>query len=85
MTVGGGASIPLVTQRLSEHSRVPVVTTPQPALDAAVGAALFAAYGSDADAQTGVAPAAAVVNSVDRRTRVGDIPRVGVVPGRRRR
>ena len=64
VTVGGGASIPLVTQRLSEHSRVPVVTTPQPALDAAVGAALFAAYGAEADAQTGVAPAAAVVNSV---------------------
>ena len=64
VTVGGGASIPLVTQRLSEHSRVPVVTTPQPALDAAAGAALFAAYGSEADAQTGVAPAAAVVNSV---------------------
>ena len=54
VTVGGGASIPLITQRLSEHSRAPVVTTPQPALDAAVGAALFAAYGSAADAQTGV-------------------------------
>ena len=56
VTVGGGASIPLITQRLSEHSQAPVVTTPQPALDAAVGAALFAAYGADADAQTGVAP-----------------------------
>ena len=56
VTIGGGASIPLITQRLSEHSQAPVVTTPQPALDAAVGAALFAAYGSEADAQTGVAP-----------------------------
>ena len=56
VTVGGGASIPLITQRLSEQSRAPVVTTPQPALDAAAGAALFAAYGSDADAKTGVAP-----------------------------
>ena len=64
VTVGGGASIPLITQRLSQHTRVPVVTTPQPALDAAVGAALVAAYGSDADAQTGLAPAAAVVNSM---------------------
>ena len=45
MTVGGGASIPLITQRLSQHSRVPVVTTPQPALDAAVGAALIASMG----------------------------------------
>jgi len=56
VTIGGGASIPLITQRLSEHSRAPVVTTPQPALDAAVGAALFAAFGSDAEAKTGVAP-----------------------------
>src|SRR5258705_8369453 len=56
VTIGGGASIPLITQHLSEHSRAPVVTTPQPALDAAVGAAVFAAFGSDADAKTGVAP-----------------------------
>ena len=42
--------------RLSEHSQAPVMTTPQPALDAAVGAALFAAYGAEADAKTGVAP-----------------------------
>ena len=56
VTIGGGASIPLITQQLSEHSQAPVVTTPQPALDAAVGVALFAAFGSDADAKTGVAP-----------------------------
>ena len=56
VTIGGGASIPLITQRLSEHSQAPVVTTPQPALDAAVGAALFAAYGAEADVKTGVAP-----------------------------
>ncbi len=40
VTIGGGASIPLVTQQLSEHSQAVVVTTPQPALDAAIGAAL---------------------------------------------
>ena len=57
VTVGGGASIPLITQRLSEHSRAPVVTTGQPALDAAMGAALVAASGPAADAETGVAPA----------------------------
>lgn len=56
VTIGGGASIPLVTQKLSEHSQAQVVTTPQPALDAAIGAALSAAYAVDADAQTGVAP-----------------------------
>lgn len=57
--VGGGASIPLVTQRLSAHTRLPVVTTPQPALNAAVGAALFAAFGADADAPTGANAATA--------------------------
>lgn len=56
VAVGGGARIPLVTRRLSERDRGSFVTTPHPALDAAVGAALFAAYGADADAQTGVAP-----------------------------
>ena len=66
--VGGCASIPLVTQRLSEHSRLPVVTTPQPALNAAVGAALFAAFGADADAPTGVAAAA---SDADAPTGVG--------------
>ncbi|MGH3583738.1 MAG: Hsp70 family protein, partial [Mycobacterium sp.] len=57
-TVGGGASIPLITQRLSEHTRIPVVTTAQPALDAAIGAALFAAYGAESDLRTGLAPIA---------------------------
>ncbi len=60
VTIGGGASIPLVTQRLSEHSQVQVVTTPQPALDAAIGVALSATYAADADAQTGVAPTVGV-------------------------
>jgi Hsp70 protein len=41
-TVGGGARIPLITQRLSEHLRAPIVTTPHPQLTAAEGAALIA-------------------------------------------
>lgn len=57
-TVGGGAAIPLVTQRLSEHFRVPVVTTPQPALNTAAGAALLAARGPGGDVPTGLAAAA---------------------------
>jgi len=40
-TAGGGASIPLLTARLSERFRVPVHTTPQPACSAALGAALL--------------------------------------------
>ena len=58
VTVGGGAGIPLIAQRLSEHSSAPVVRTPQPAFDAALGAALFSAYGLAAEAQTSMAPAA---------------------------
>jgi len=65
VTIGGGASIPLITQQLSEHSQAPVVTTPQPALDAAVGAALYAAYGAEAEAQTGLAPVMSPVAVVD--------------------
>lgn len=64
VAVGGGARIPLITNTLSENDRSPLVTTPHPALDAAVGAALFAAYGADADAQTGVAPTALVTDAV---------------------
>ncbi|MDY6998730.1 MAG: Hsp70 family protein, partial [Actinomycetota bacterium] len=63
--VGGGASIPLITQQLSERSRVTVVKTPQPALDAAVGAAMIAAYGRAAETATWVAPAAPPVVPVD--------------------
>lgn len=56
-TVGGGAAIPLITQRLSERLRAPVVTTPQPQLNVAAGAALVADQSTDADAPTGMAPA----------------------------
>lgn len=63
VAVGGGARIPMISARLAEHlaargAGATLVTSPQPALDAAVGAALFAVYGADADAQTGMAPAA---------------------------
>ena len=67
-TVGGGAGIPTVTQRLSEQFRVPVITTPQSQLNVAAGAALLAdrdlsadaptGLGMAADAPTGIAPAA---------------------------
>jgi hypothetical protein len=58
--VGGGARMPLIAQRLSAHGEAPVLITPQPALDAAAGAVLFAAYGSESDAATGMAPAALI-------------------------
>ena len=57
-TVGGGAGIPLVTERLSERFRVPVITTPQSQLNVAAGAALFADRELSADAPTGLGTAA---------------------------
>ena len=56
-TVGGGAAIPLMTQRLSEQLRVPIVTLPQPGLAAATGAAVLAELGPSADAPTGLSQA----------------------------
>jgi Hsp70 protein len=57
-TVGGGARIPMITQRLSEHLRAPVVTTPHPQLTAAEGAALIAHRGRVVDAATTLTPTA---------------------------
>ncbi len=56
-TVGGGARIPLVTQRLSEHLRAPVVTTAHPQLIAAEGAALIAQRSRVVETATTITPA----------------------------
>ncbi|MGB0437891.1 MAG: Hsp70 family protein, partial [Mycobacterium sp.] len=64
-TVGGSAAIPLVTRRLSERLRAPVITTPYPQLNVAVGAALVANQSPGADAPTGSA------QPVDAPTTVG--------------
>ncbi|WP_396899745.1 Hsp70 family protein, partial [Mycolicibacterium sp.] len=45
VTVGGGARMPIVTQRLSETFRMPVTTVPQAQVIAAVGAGLLARRG----------------------------------------
>ncbi len=58
-TVGGGAAMPLVSQRLSGALRVPVITSPGPGLLAATGAALLAARGTAPDSPTSIAVAAA--------------------------
>jgi len=60
VAIGGLASMPFVVQRLSQHARKPVVVSPAPALDPAIGAALFAAYGPEADAPTTAAPTVGV-------------------------
>ncbi|SOX51805.1 Chaperone protein DnaK [Mycobacterium ahvazicum] len=52
ITVGGGACIPLVNERLSVHSRRPVMSPAQPAFAAAAGALLLAARGEELDLRT---------------------------------
>ena len=56
-SIGGGASIPLLTRTLSQESGALVISAPRPHLTAAVGAALRAARGPD-DGATGLAPTA---------------------------
>jgi actin-like ATPase involved in cell morphogenesis len=54
--VGGGASIPLVTSRLSQRLQVPIHTAPQPAFAAAVGAAALGEQQAAAGAATSASP-----------------------------
>ncbi|MEH3139251.1 MAG: Hsp70 family protein [Mycobacterium kyogaense] len=61
VTVGGGARIPLVTQRLSEALRCPVRTTAHPQIAAAAGAELLALRGVEQQAATVAVPAAATM------------------------
>lgn len=58
-TVGGGASIPLVSTRLSERFGVPVHTAAQPAFSAAIGAAALEGQGPAGGALPGGPLAAA--------------------------
>ena len=55
-TIGGGARIPLLTQRLSQHLRTEVVTTPHPQLTAAAGASLLAASSRADETATALTP-----------------------------
>ena len=59
-SVGGGARIPIVTTTLSEHFRVPVITTGQPELTAAIGGGLRAARGTADEGKTSMAAAPGV-------------------------
>ncbi|KAA1249938.1 Hsp70 family protein [Mycobacterium simiae] len=56
-TTGGGAAIPLLTSRLSEHLQVAIFTTPQPMFGAAIGAEILGLERSSAGAVTGAGPA----------------------------
>ncbi len=69
-SAGGVASLPAVTTALSEHLRVPVITTPRPHLTAAIGAAFRAARGP-ADGAAALAPTA--VGPVTDATTMSDM------------
>lgn len=63
--VGGGATIPLISTRLSESLQVPVYTTAQPLFAAALGAAARGdAEVSSAGAVTGIGPAVGLPTSM---------------------
>ena len=52
VTVGGGARIPLVAERLSVHGRISMLTPSQPAVAAAAGALMLASRGEQLDIRT---------------------------------
>jgi hypothetical protein len=54
--VGGGASIPLITARLSERLQAPIHAAPQPAYSAAIGAAVLGQQQSAAGVATAASP-----------------------------
>ncbi|MDT7792926.1 MAG: hypothetical protein QOD59_2362, partial [Mycobacterium sp.] len=60
-SVGGGARIPIITTTLSEHFRVPVITTGQPELTAAIGGGLRAARGTVDEGKTSMSAAPGAV------------------------
>ena len=74
-TVGGGARIPLITQRLSEQLRTKVVTTPLPQLTAAEGVALIAHRSQIVETATTLAPAAPATGTVAAAAFVAPRPR----------
>ena len=79
-SVGGGARIPFITTTLSEHLRVPVITTAQPELTAAIGGGLKAVRGTADEIATsmavapGVAAAAAAATAMAPEVNPQDAP-----------
>lgn len=64
-SAGGGARIPLITTTLSEHFRVPVITTAHPELTAAIGGGIAAVRGTVEEGQTSMAAAAPAAAAAD--------------------
>jgi hypothetical protein len=64
-SVGGTARMPILTTALSERLRVPVITSAQPELAAAIGGGLTAVRGVVPDGATSMAPVAPIVAAPD--------------------
>jgi Hsp70 protein len=67
-SAGGGARIPIITTTLSEQFRVPVITTGQPELAAAIGGGLKAARGTVDEGMTSMAAAPGAVGAAAAAT-----------------
>ena len=79
-TVGGGANIPAVSTALSEQFRVPVITTAQPELTAARGAALLAVRRPEDESLTVVAsPVQSASLNALAWSEVDDVPEIGLL------
>ena len=76
--VGGGASIPLVTTRLSGRLQVPVLTTPKPVYSAAIGAAVLGQLQSSAGAATAASPILENPTQAVATAAGGDLPQAPV-------
>ncbi|SON59235.1 Chaperone protein DnaK [Mycobacterium simulans] len=63
-SVGGGASIPMISARLSERLQVPVFASAQPMLSAAIGATVLGEERSAAGFPTGAGPAVEAPTSI---------------------
>jgi Hsp70 protein len=76
-SVGGGAHMPVITTTLSEHLRVPVITTGHPDLNAAIGAGLEARHTSVEVGVTSAVPKAPAPRAGATR---GTAPKVATDP-----
>ncbi|RUP04345.1 MAG: hypothetical protein EKK34_14475 [Mycobacterium sp.] len=74
VTVGGGANIPLVSQRLSFHTRLPVLTASDPVSAAAKGALLMATRNDLMDLRTRTSIGLLAAGAKAAGTSVIDLP-----------
>src|ERR1700694_3129682 len=72
-SAGGGARVPIVTTTLSEHFRVPVITTPQPELTAAIGGGRNAVRPAAEEGMTMAAAAPAAAAAAALAAEPGDM------------